>query len=259
MNEFFAYDFDIKEVSGVYYVAENRGSKLHQNRMWHGIALNLGVTKTYTFEDKNQVTVENNEFIYMPKGSSYAVSSLCSGNCYAVNFELYSEQNFAPFSFKVKNPSLYIQNLKSLVASWTKKSAQHQMKCKSLLYDMLAGIAQEHQSKYIAVGTRAIIAPAIDYIHKHYTDSELSVSTLADICNISQDYLRKLFCEIYNTSPLKYINRLRISRAEELITSGMYTISDSAFLSGYTDPCYFSREFKKHYGVSPRNYLNQYK
>ncbi len=259
MREFLSYDFDIKEISGAYYVAPDMGTRLHQNRIWHGIALNLGSKKMYAFEGGKCIAVEQNEFVYMPKGSSYAVDSAQSGNCYAVNFELYSEQSFAPFSFKAKNPSLYIQKFKALVGAWTKKSATLQMECKALLYDILALMEGEYYGKYLTASTKGLIAPAVEYIHKHYTDSELAISTLADICNISQDYLRKLFREAYNTSPLKYINQLRITHAEELITSGMYTVSESAQLSGYTDLCYFSREFKKHYGVSPKNYLMQYR
>ena len=44
--------------------------------------------------------------------------------------------------------------------------------------------------------------------------------------------------------------------AAELIYSGMHTITDACFLSGFENTSYFSREFKKKYGVSPLDYKN---
>lgn len=54
--------------------------------------------------------------------------------------------------------------------------------------------------------------------------------------------------------PIKYINNLKMTRAKELLSSGMYTVSEVCFLSGYKDESYFSREFKKHFNLSPREY-----
>ncbi|MBQ8232699.1 MAG: helix-turn-helix domain-containing protein [Lachnospiraceae bacterium] len=49
----------------------------------------------------------------------------------------------------------------------------------------------------------------------------------------------------------KYINNLKISRAKELLSSGMYTVTQAAEMSGYTDVSHFSREFKKATGAAP--------
>ena len=50
------------------------------------------------------------------------------------------------------------------------------------------------------------------------------------------------------------INELKLSQAGELIRSGMYGISDAAELSGFADLSYFSREFKKHFNITPSEY-----
>ncbi len=259
MQAFLSHDFDIREICGVYFIPMGMGTKLHQNRKWHGIALNLGEPKKYIYDDRKSVTVGQNEFIYLPKGSSYTVNANQSGNCFSVNFELHSEHSFPSFSWKPRNLSQYMQKWKALIRAYEQKEIGYQMACKALLYEMLVMMETEHQSKYFSVGAKRLISPAVEYIHKHYTDPEITVSLLADICNISRDYLRKLFNEVYHTPPLRYINQLRIAHAEELMTSGLYSISESSMLSGYTDACYFSREFKKHYGVSPKKYLNQFR
>lgn len=65
------------------------------------------------------------------------------------------------------------------------------------------------------------------------------------MCKITPEYFRKIFVQIYGTSPVKYISNLKLNRAKELLSSGIYTITDAAYNSGFNDSSYFSREFKK--------------
>ena len=76
------------------------------------------------------------------------------------------------------------------------------------------------------------------------------------MCGITPEYFRKLFCGFYGVSPIKYINALKLSRAEELLASQMYSVTEAAEMSGYTDMSHFSREFKKHTGMSPTEFIN---
>lgn len=74
------------------------------------------------------------------------------------------------------------------------------------------------------------------------------------MCGITPEYFRKIFKAYYGVSPLKYINALKITHAKELLDSGMYSVTEAALRSGYTDLSYFSREFKKETGNSPKYY-----
>ena len=69
-------------------------------------------------------------------------------------------------------------------------------------------------------------------------------------------YYIKLFREIIGTSPLQYMQKLRIQYAAELIVDTDLTISEIAQLSGFNSPMYFSRVFKKHTNISPIEYRN---
>ena len=53
------------------------------------------------------------------------------------------------------------------------------------------------------------------------------------------------------------MRRLRIAYARDLLGSGEYSVTDAAMLSGFNDAAYFSREFKKEVGVSPKEYGNR--
>ena len=122
------------------------------------------------------------------------------------------------------------------------------------LWIALAQTEKELGLSYVGKGKQLLIAPAVEYIHKNYTKASLSVEELAKICEISPEYFRSIFKNHFGASPIKYINNLKIERAKELISSGLYSISEAANLSGFADPCHFSREFKKTVGISPSLY-----
>ena len=92
------------------------------------------------------------------------------------------------------------------------------------------------------------------YFMENYYKENISVVHLASLCNISVVHLRNCFIKSFAVSPVKYINSLKLTRAKELIESGMYSVGDVCFLSGYNDESYFSREFKKSFKKSPKEY-----
>ena len=77
---------------------------------------------------------------------------------------------------------------------------------------------------------------------------------------LSYEYLRKLFKKETGTTPLCYLSDCRMKLASQIISSGIsnqyseYTVSQIAEACGFSDPMYFSRVFKKNFGVSPTEY-----
>ncbi len=112
----------------------------------------------------------------------------------------------------------------------------------------------EYERKYVPKSTERIILPAIEYIHQNYTSENISAEHLANLCGISTAYLRRIFLNCKNVTPIKYINNLRLSRAKELIASDYYTVSKICELSGFGDESYFCRYFKKTVGMTPTEY-----
>ena len=71
---------------------------------------------------------------------------------------------------------------------------------------------------------------------------------------MSEVYFRKIFKEDLGTSPQKYIIKLRLQKAADLIETGDYSLKEIAVMSGYNDYKYFSSEFKHLFGTSPSEY-----
>jgi AraC family transcriptional regulator, exoenzyme S synthesis regulatory protein ExsA len=96
-----------------------------------------------------------------------------------------------------------------------------------------------------------------EVIHTHLY-SNLSVSEMAQLCNLSTSSFKREFKEIFNDSPIRYINAKRLEKAKELLRVSDRAVNDIAYELGFNDPAYFSRIFKKRFGVPPSS-LHQVK
>ncbi|MBQ3140424.1 MAG: helix-turn-helix domain-containing protein [Clostridia bacterium] len=96
-----------------------------------------------------------------------------------------------------------------------------------------------------------VIRPAIRKIRKDYAQ-HIGVDELAAMCNISKYHFCRIFKAVTGTSVVQYQNEYRLQIADVFLKKSNRSISEIAELCGFEDICYFSRCYKKHYGVSPR-------
>lgn len=257
MKNFMEYNFDIESILISLYVPAGKGMPVHKNRLSHGIVFQTDGIRRYTFEKTNTITVRENDIIYLPKGSNYTVDAQGGGGCYAINFQLFNNISFEPFKFKPKKHKNFFGLFQNTEQVWKQRNSGFEMKCKSLLYNILFDLRKEYELGYITKDTISLIKPAIDYIHSEYTNDNIEISHLAELCNISEAYFRRIFLKSFGISPIKFINNLKIDRAKELITSGLYSISEVAVASGFHDDSYFSRKFKEATGMPPSEYMEE--
>ena len=206
--------------------------------------------------DGTTLTVQKNDLIYLPKGSTYNVVTIQEGGTYCINFQEFSENSFPPLTVNVKNADEFLLAYKNAEKAWRRKKQGYDYLCKAELYKILYLLQSNNALPYLPNSKQALLSPAISYIHKHYANEGISVEDLSRLCGVSYEYFRRLFHQIYDCSPIHYINRLKLNRAKELLSSGFYSVSEAALLSGFADISYFSRFFKKHVGISPLAYLN---
>ena len=251
MINFMKYDFVIDKIELACLVGAGKGSMIHKNRASHGLAIFLGGERTFYFNEK-KFKVTKNTIVYFPKGSNYTIKEETPFDCYAINFQMSDDAVFEPFCFKIKNLNSYLESFKNSQKIWLKKAPGYSSKVKSELYNIIYNMQSEYVIPY---SNSSVIQPAIDYIHSNYFKENINILHLASLCNISVVHLRNCFIKTFAKPPIKYINSLKLTRAKELLESGMYTVSDVCFLSGYNDESYFSREFKKHFKNSPREYI----
>ena len=102
-----------------------------------------------------------------------------------------------------------------------------------------------------------VINRAVSFVEENYTDTELCLSVLADELGYNPKYLSHVFKEKMGMSFSEYLRTLRIKHAVMLFDHGLGSVKNVAFLSGFSDPLYFSSVFKSIVGISPKEYKNK--
>lgn len=100
------------------------------------------------------------------------------------------------------------------------------------------------------------IQEAITFMENHY-QRDLTVEEVADVCGLNRSYFSKLFKENMGCPPQEFLIRLRLSKAAEMMKLSGSSIRDISASCGYPNQLHFSRAFKKHYGVSPKEWRKQ--
>lgn len=83
------------------------------------------------------------------------------------------------------------------------------------------------------------------------------MSGVAEHMGISERQLRRIFRNQYGMSPMEYLMQVRINQAAGLLRNTGRTMADIAYLCGFYDSNYFSHQFKKTTGVTPRAWRKQ--
>lgn len=96
----------------------------------------------------------------------------------------------------------------------------------------------------------------LQYIDEHYSDPMLSLTSVADVFQITEVYLSQLFKHISGENFSKYIENLRLKKGHELIMKG-FKINEVYQMSGYNSPQVFRRAYKRKYGVTPTEDVNK--
>ncbi|GAB1157507.1 AraC family transcriptional regulator [Paenibacillus illinoisensis] len=97
------------------------------------------------------------------------------------------------------------------------------------------------------------LANAISYMEDHYLEP-LTLEEIAGKSNISVRHLNRIFRSYYQMTPIAYMLTLRLERACSLLKHSGLTITQISYECGFNDSNYFTRQFRKAYGVSPKVY-----
>jgi two-component system response regulator YesN len=105
----------------------------------------------------------------------------------------------------------------------------------------------------------AIIQRAKECINEQYQRSDISLQSVAEQVYMSPNHFSTIFSQGSGTTFIEYLTQVRIRRAKQLLVESDMRCSDITYEAGYNDPHYFSFIFKKHTGMSPREYRRSFK
>lgn len=91
---------------------------------------------------------------------------------------------------------------------------------------------------------------AVEVIHDAYYEP-LTLEIIAKEAGLSKYHCQRYFKSCFNQSPQQYLESLRLEKAYQLYLTTHCSITELALRVGFTDASYFSKRFKKRYGISP--------
>lgn len=93
-----------------------------------------------------------------------------------------------------------------------------------------------------------------DYLERNSSNEEL-----ANLCGMSVRALEKKFKSYFQLTPAQFINRIRVTRAAEFLCTVDSPLVDVAGKFGFSDQSHMTREFRKHFGTTPKAYRDRHR
>lgn len=217
------------------------------------------VEATCTLPSGKSFAVKEGDVLYIPRGCRYELSFRNGGSdpdLYTVNFILTDRDgNELRLSRGIEIYTAASSPLCRSVAA--ELSDAHlfsgtELKKQALLFrlfDALSPFFEKHSESYYP------IRRGVTLLLREWDKNE-KIKRYAEASGVSESNFYLYFKAWANKSPVDYRNEIRINAARSMLTNSDLSISEIAARTGFDDPYYFSRVFKKLTGVSPRAFRN---
>ena len=94
-----------------------------------------------------------------------------------------------------------------------------------------------------------------DFLETNFSNSELEIDTITSSVGYSRSQAYRYSVGLLGISPNAYLNKFRLEKSMDNLNSGIHSISETAYLCGFSSSSYYSKCFRKMYGISPKNYM----
>ena len=219
---------------------ENRNLQT-TNKSCYVLSCRISGESTFTQNGK-EFTAKQGDVLYIPYGSSYRQCSKRE-KVICIHLEAFSAAPSNIMLLRANDPEYVCSLFLKCYKIFTKKEHAFEYACMSVLYEILSVVSFDSFNS--ATANNSALSLAMQYLSTHVFEQDFSVETLCKNANISRTYFNKVFKKAYNTTPIKYINDIRINKAKLLLKSGNYSNEEIAFLCGFNDVKYFYVIFKK--------------
>ena len=248
----------VLDLLGVFKITRNKfNHESFDGRAHDSLGFRLSGNGSFRY-NKKEYPVTTSDIIYLPHNIHYSQSTE-GETIISINFINYSSKEKNTLQIlHLDNPDWYKDTICRMYKIWNEKEPGYKHLCTSLLYELLYMTNKQLKETNLVNNSGTIMSSAVEYIHKNYRNSDLSIAALAKRYSVSEAYFRRLFNKTYLTSPMQYITNLRLEYASQLLLSKFYTVKEVSEKSGFNDEKYFSRIFKKTFGSSPRAYVNTF-
>lgn len=210
--------------------------------------------KIFNATSKDIVIINSNEL-----HSIETYSDSCKYYCLIIDKTMfsYNKKYFDDFSFKnLIKDSFLSTKIEEINSELVEKKEFFKDFIKSNILQILIHLHRNHinyKNQCIKVKDNnkiIMVKEIISYLKENYMNS-ISIDDICNHVSFSKYYTCRTFKEVTGKTLLDYINHIRCLNARNLILYNGYTISESAYRSGFNNLSYFSKIYKKHMGLLP--------
>ena len=247
----FTNDYLNIEIIDVFHLNREKSKYRTPKRPFHILTKRVSGYTDMMFEDRSfRITAAN--LLYIPANTEYTRQSYGDEEIIAIHFNILNREIFPPCLIDVEEEKCN-NAFREIYKVWTERKVGYKYKCIAILCEYLSTVIfKESNSKEYDK-----IKKSLKYIEGNLTQ-KLSVNKLAQMCNLCETQYRKIFKKEFKVSPVKYINKLRINNAVNMISGGYHSMGEIAELCGFSDQKYFNKIFLAETGKSPSQYKKEY-
>lgn len=238
----------VSEIKQLFTVSSPKGRiEKIQNRKHFGLSFCTEGQITYTHNGEKTVS-DVNHAVILPKGLTYTLKGDKSGSFPVINFNCVNAPFLTIRSFPIENIRAYTNDFEKMKS--LSLLGGNQLEMMSIFYHMLHRIFSQNSNS-------SIVMPAMKYIEKNYGNPSITNKQLAQLCNISEVYFRRVFSEMYKMTPKQFLIDLRVNKAKQMLSEGCLKIGAIAEKCGFSNQYHFCRVIKEKTGLTPTDYMNQ--
>jgi len=234
--------------------------------------------KTTALIESHYVTAEKDEIIFMNPYQMHSMPALEGNNrqyyLFMLDLDFFRKtgvssldlrklfmQNRIQIHNHIRNPRL-TEILRRIIHAYFSPVSYTKELLQGLLLEFFALLLQEEVSDAMGeeVGPERLryyraIEPALETVHMLYSQ-KISGEELARQCQMSVYYFSHIFKRVMGMTPGQYQTEYRLRIADILLKQSQMSVRAVAHAVGFEDEAYFSRCYKKHKGISPRESQN---
>ena len=150
---------------------------------------------------------------------------------------------------QLSNPLLLEEIMQSAIEELKNKKEGFHARCSEIAYNTLLQLGMEYKRSFYPIS----LANAVSFLENNIHNT-LPLNTICESLGISQSTLNRLFRKYLGMAPVEYFINQKMLAAKEMLKNDKLSIKEIAESLGYSNQLYFSTEFRKRNGTSPREF-----
>jgi len=256
------HEYEDKRLRVIFHLDElqRTGSTFHMH--WHeNIELLYFVGGTATVQEDNTIVQVNpGEIAVIGSNQLHTLESIserCLYYCLIIDKRLCEELEIPVDGLRLPPKTADTQAVscfEQIIREMEKRQSYYRPMVRACCAGLLARLARICPDTLPETGGQdkkmALVKQAMQYMYAHF-DQEITIDDICRAVGFSKCYFCHVFKEVTGQTAGRYLNYIRCSNARALLSSGRHNVMESALLSGFHNPSYFTKTYKALMGCLP--------